>query len=581
MFLEDFLAPFPRLLGVVDRAAEVFRGEGAFRLRQRRFRLCQIGAQPFRESTERRARIDDAAGAFSVVAPPAFEGLARLVDGDLVVLGDHRGARLGEGLLRLDHVRIDPARLIDHVLGGLQAVLGGLTGPGRLLDLLLQLLPQCVVAQVPAHGSGGSAASGGRHVLVLRETARLSEIRAYKRVSPWLSRMIHLVHSENDFFGSLGRRSALIVCRSHGRRSVRRRDRTAGLGRLQRARFGGVVREGPFRSLLVRDARLLRHESADSFAVRRLQAEEFREVTGRRQSQGPAGRLAVDQAEVLEPLRVLVHLRADHVEQVALQERLMVRDEGRGLEKIPIDLGRREGPCPFRVIGADLHRPLRSNLGDLDRAVPFRVLLRQGTQVFPYHFGRESGRPSEFLRREGLAGAKQGRFHERPRIHGTASWLTGSLGPRAGIESSSSVGSSVSMDSRFTKISPYGYSFCHSLTFSRWARNRRDMNTVTSSQTSPIVSCRSGIGSPLNWASRCQVRAMSSVRSSPCTFWWKFGANLRIACSRRAFSCIWMSASRRASSKASMSSMRVTARRPSRWIASVSGVAVPARTTWL
>src|SRR5438309_8581265 len=45
----------------------------------------------------------------------------------------------------------------------------------------------------------------GRHVLVLRETARLSEIRAYKRVSPWLSRMIHLAHSENDFPGRSNR----------------------------------------------------------------------------------------------------------------------------------------------------------------------------------------------------------------------------------------------------------------------------------------------------------------------------------------------------------------------------------------
>src|SRR6184192_1723344 len=50
---------------------------------------------------------------------------------------------------------------------------------------------------------------------------------------------------------------------------------------------------------------------------------------------------------------------------------------------------------------------------------------------------------------------------------------------------------------------------------------------------------------------------MSSVRSSPCTFWWKFGANLRIACSRRAFNCIWMSASRRASSKASVTLMEL------------------------
>src|SRR5881628_479885 len=57
--------------------------------------------------------------------------------------------------------------------------------------------------------------------------------------------------------------------------------------------------------------------------------------------------------------------------------------------------------------------------------------------------------------------------------------------------------------------------------------------------------------------------------------------HLRMACSRNAFSWSWISDSRRASSKASISSISVTARRPSRRIASVSGVAVPARTIWL
>jgi len=59
MFLEDLLAPFPRLLGVVDRPAEVFRGEGAFRFRERRFRLRQVRAELFRESSQGGARIDD------------------------------------------------------------------------------------------------------------------------------------------------------------------------------------------------------------------------------------------------------------------------------------------------------------------------------------------------------------------------------------------------------------------------------------------------------------------------------------------------------------------------------------------
>src|SRR6266852_161392 len=375
-----------------------------------------------------------------------------------------------------------------------------------------------------------------------------------------------------------------------GLRRIRRKVR-GGLGRSNRGcRLGrrpgpgirGLLGNRPLGPLLVRDPRLLRHEPSDPFAIRRLQAEEFGEVARRREGQGSAGWLAVDEAQLFEGLRVLVHLGADHVEQVALQERLVVGHEGRGLEEVPVDFRRGEGPGPFRELGTDLHRPFRADLGDLDRALPFRVLPGEGPQVPPDHVGLEACRPPEFLRGEGLPGAEEGRLHDRPQIHWAASRLAaGGLGPRAGIARSSSVGRSVSMERRFTKISPCGYSFCHSLTFSRWARNRRDMKTVTSSQTSPVVSWRSGIGSPLNWESRLQVRAMSSVRSSPWTLRWKLGANFRMACSRNAFSWSWISDSRRASSKASISSIRVTARRPSRRIASVSGVAVPARTTWL
>src|SRR6267378_7483964 len=42
---------------------------------------------------------------------------------------------------------------------------------------------------------------GGRPRLVLGETARLSEIRAYKLVSPWLSRMIHLARLDGGLQG--------------------------------------------------------------------------------------------------------------------------------------------------------------------------------------------------------------------------------------------------------------------------------------------------------------------------------------------------------------------------------------------
>src|SRR5438552_14633370 len=128
-------------------------------------------------------------------------------------------------------------------------------------------------------------------------------------------------------------------------------DRRGLARRLVRFRWRQLVRpRGRFRrivggllhSLLVRDASLLRHQPADAFAVRRLESEELREVPGRRQRQGSSGRFPVDQAEILEPLRVLVDLGADHVEQVALEERLVVGDQGRGLEEVPIDLRRRE-----------------------------------------------------------------------------------------------------------------------------------------------------------------------------------------------------------------------------------------------
>src|SRR3972149_3667975 len=69
------------------------------------------------------------------------------------------------------------------------------------------------------------------------------------------------------------------------------------------------------------------------------------------------------------------------------------------------------------------------------------------------------------------------------------------------------------------------------------ARYRTDMTTVTSSQASPSVKDRRGTSSPLHATRRDHVSPMSSDRSSPWTFWWKFGANFRRACSRSAWSC--------------------------------------------
>src|SRR5437660_6587066 len=261
----------------------------------------------------------------------------------------------------------------------------------------------------------------------LGATAWLSESRAYERVSPWLSRMIHRVRFGDPVLRSSEPRTALFVSRGDGRRGGRDRDRGARFGRGQRTRFGRVVRERAFRPLLVRDAGLLRHESADPLAVRGLQSEEFRKIPRRRQGEGAARGLAVDEAEILEPLRVLVHLRADHVEQVALEERLVVGDQGRRLQEVPVDLWRGEGTGPFRVIRADLHRPLRPDLRDLDRTFPFRVLLRQGPKVLPDHVRLKPRRPGELLGREGFPGAEEGRFHDGPRVHGAASWVQAGL----------------------------------------------------------------------------------------------------------------------------------------------------------
>src|SRR5207302_1551892 len=111
-----------------------------------------------------------------------------------------------------------------------------------------------------------------------------------------------------------------------------------------------------------------------------------------------------------------------------------------------------------------------------------------GPKVLPDHVRLKPRCPGEVLGGEGFPGTEEGRFHDRPRVHGTASGVPIGFGPRTGIASSSSIGRSTSQERRFTKSSPYGQS---------------------------------------------------------------------------------------------ISSIRVTARRPSWWIASVRGVAVPARTTWL
>src|SRR6266705_3096711 len=300
--------------------------------------------------------------------------------------------------------------------------------------------------------------------------------------------------------------------RGHGLRRGHRcggRERLGGGSGLVARRLGGAP------LLLVGDPGVARHHPPDLLAVRRLEPEELREVAGRGEGEGPAGGLARDQPEAFERLRVLVHLRPDHVEQVALEDRLVVRDEGRRLEEVSVDLRRGEGPGPLRVVRADLHRPFGPDRGDLDGAPPCGVLPREGAEVSLDDLDIEPGRPREVFGRQGLPRREQRRLDDRALAHGwTAGGPASAFGARSGSASNSSIVRSVSAERRFTKISPYGYSFCHSFTFSRWARNRRDMKMVTSSQMPPAVNWRSGTGSPSNWTSRPHVRALSSVRSS-------------------------------------------------------------------
>jgi len=183
VFLEDLLAPLPGFLREVDRGPEVLGGERAFRFREGGLRLRQISANSFGEPAQGGARIDDPARAFPVDALPSFERLARLVHGDFVVLGRHRPVRFGEGFLRFDDVRVRPAGLIDQVLRRLDAILGGLAGPRGLFDLLLELLAQLAVPQVPAHVSSAPLPRGDG-IGSPQGMANLRRSRAYKRLSP-------------------------------------------------------------------------------------------------------------------------------------------------------------------------------------------------------------------------------------------------------------------------------------------------------------------------------------------------------------------------------------------------------------
>src|SRR5207245_5050999 len=144
---------------------------------------------------------------------------------------------------------------------------------------------------------------------------------------------------------------------------------------------------------------------------------------------------------------------------------------------------RRERTGTFRVLGPNLHRPLRADLSDFDCTVPLRVFSGDGSEVVPNPLGIHSRGPREFVHGQGPARAVQGGLHDGALVHSFASPAASGLGPSAGIAKSSSNGRSVFIDNRFTQISPDGKSFCHSLTFSKRPRTSRVMNTVTAPQT--------------------------------------------------------------------------------------------------
>src|SRR5207245_2204978 len=253
-----------------------------------------------------------------------------------------------------------------------------------------------------------------------------------------------------------GRTDVVSVSLVRGGRGWRGR---LGLRRLPgRRRYGGLRgglvrrrRLGPFR---VRNARLLGHDLSDPFAVRRFEPEELREVPRRRERERPPRRFPGDEAELLQAFRMLVHLRPDHVEQITLQDGLVICDQRDRLQEVAIDLRGRERPGPLRVLRPDLHRPLRADLGDLERALPLRVFGGEGPQVALDRLRVEARGPGQLVDRERAPGAVQGRFHEGALFQWLASCGTSGFGPSAGIARSSSIGSYSVIDNRFTKVWP-------------------------------------------------------------------------------------------------------------------------------
>src|SRR5439155_13174610 len=77
----------------------------------------------------------------------------RLVEGEAVVLCVRRRRRVRESGVRFRRDGVDSASRGDQVRRGLHRLLGVRPGPCRLLDLLLELLAEGDVLQIPAHAA--------------------------------------------------------------------------------------------------------------------------------------------------------------------------------------------------------------------------------------------------------------------------------------------------------------------------------------------------------------------------------------------------------------------------------------------
>src|SRR3990172_3003521 len=181
---------------------------------------------------------------------------------------------------------------------------------------------------------------------------------------------------------------ALAICKAS--RSVR-------LGGC-RCGSGGCLGRGR-RGTGRRSARPRLEKALQLLSVVRRETEEVRERGTRPEFQGLTQGSDGDQSVVCKGFDVLVRLGSDHPNEVALFERLMIRDERGGLEEVLRELGGNEGVRLLPVRGADLHRPLLPDAHDLNRALALLVRPRQRRQIGPYGVGGQPRRLRDLLDR--------------------------------------------------------------------------------------------------------------------------------------------------------------------------------------